>query len=140
VLGAVPIPDLPAALASATIRAPEDITEVMAEQAIARFNAGAALHTGDRGRVIELARRDLWLTVKSRAADPSVPPGQSVALLAGEGDTMPTIDKLPAGSLAELGYQRARTVSGGHLFLFDSAACRAVAALVVAAIEPGVPS
>jgi NADPH:quinone reductase-like Zn-dependent oxidoreductase/NADP-dependent 3-hydroxy acid dehydrogenase YdfG/thioesterase domain-containing protein/aryl carrier-like protein len=137
VLGAVPIPDLPAALATAAIRTPDDITEVMAEQAIARFNAGAALHTGDRRRVIELARRDLWLTVKSRAADASVPPGQAVILLAGEGDTMPTIDKLPAGTLAELGYAEARTVSGGHLFLFDPAACRAVADLVTGAMaEP----
>jgi polyketide synthase 12 len=137
VLGAVPIPGLPAALASATIQTPDDITEGMAEQAIARLNTGAALQTSDRGRVIELARRDLWLTVKSRAADASVPSGQAVALLAGEGDTMPTIDKLPAGSLAELGYQQARTVSGGHLFLFDPAACRAVAALVVDALEVG---
>ncbi len=137
VLGAVPIPDLPAALANTSIRTPDDITDAMAEQAIARFNS-AALLTADRERVIALARRDLWLTVKSRTADASVPPGQSVALLAGEGDTMPTIDKLPLAALAELGYRAARTVSGGHLFLFDATACRAVAEVVVGAIEAAV--
>jgi pimeloyl-ACP methyl ester carboxylesterase len=122
------VPDLPSALAKANVRTPEDVTDEMAEDAVRRFNDMTTLPSAQRSRILELARRDLWLTARGRDADASAPPDMRTLLVAGADDPLSTIDKLPPS--AKLGYENVVTIQGGHLFLFDKAGVKRLVELI----------
>jgi natural product biosynthesis luciferase-like monooxygenase protein len=133
VVGAVPVPQPSAALANVDVRSPDDVTDEIAEQAVRRFGDPMALSGAQRARVLELARRDLWLTAHGREADPSAPAGLQALLVSGVRDPLRTIDKLPESE--QLGYDAVATMPGEHLFLLDDACCRRLLGVIAERVE-----
>ena len=141
VAAAVPVPRLPAVLDGVHVATPEDITDAMAAEAVRRFVDVETLERAQRDRVVELSRRDLWLTARGRKADPSVPEAVSALLVRAQDDRLDTVDKGddPDAAAQRLGYERCVSIAGEHLFLHDADGCRALVDAILERLRPATP-
>ncbi len=139
VAGAVPVPRYPAVLDGVDVATPEHITDAMASASVSRFVDTDALDSLQRDRVLQLARRDLWLTAHGRKADPTAPHGVPALLVGGDSDPLETVDGHdPRADAKALGYADGRRIAGEHLFIQSEASCRALLELIDAHV--GSPS
>ncbi len=142
VVGAVPVPRHPAVLANVDVAEPGDITDAMAAASVRGFVEPDGLDQPQRERLLELARRDLWLTARGRKADPSAPPGVAALLVGGDADALETVDREdPRADAHALGYAEGLRIAGEHLFIQSEASCRALFALIEARVgAPAAPT